>query len=461
MKHRIETATELGQISEEIRQEHKGFHEWDSVSSRRDHQTILQILIDGRDCEAVDIEGQPLPTLVYLAREKRPQFHHNFKAGAMNALTRLSSRISNGKIILNVDCDMYSNNSDAVRDALCFFMDEEQSHNVAYVQCPQSFCNPTKNDIYSSNLSVIHEVELAGLDSNGGPCYIGTGCFHRRDTLCGKKYSQEFNPERKAFMGLAPTTLLQSLVQHKRWSEGNLQIFLSEYCPYLYGHKKIPLKLQLGYSIYSFWAVNSFATLYYVSVPSLCLLRGIALFPKISSLWIVPFAYAFFANRAYSLGEFLWVGGTIKGLWHDQRMWVFKRTTSYLFGFTDNILKLVGFSKSAFVITTKVAEEDASQRFEQEVMEFGVSSPMFTVLATLALLNLFSFTGGLKRVVLDMQNEVLDQFAVQIILCGCVVLINLPVYQGLFFRKDLGKMPSSITYRSVVFALLAYTIAAC
>jgi hypothetical protein len=34
----------------------------------------------------VDIEGQPLPTLVYLAREKRPQYHHNFKAGAMNAL---------------------------------------------------------------------------------------------------------------------------------------------------------------------------------------------------------------------------------------------------------------------------------------------------------------------------------------------------------------------------------------
>ena len=43
MKHRIETATELGQISEEIRREHKGFHEWDSVSSRRDHQTILQV----------------------------------------------------------------------------------------------------------------------------------------------------------------------------------------------------------------------------------------------------------------------------------------------------------------------------------------------------------------------------------------------------------------------------------
>lgn len=35
------------------------------------------------------------------------------------------------------------------------------------------------------------KVELAGMDSYGGPLYIGTGCFHRRDTLCGKKYSPE------------------------------------------------------------------------------------------------------------------------------------------------------------------------------------------------------------------------------------------------------------------------------
>jgi hypothetical protein len=46
----------------------------------------FQILIDGRDPNAKDRDGFVLPTLVYLAREKRPQHHHNFKAGAMNAL---------------------------------------------------------------------------------------------------------------------------------------------------------------------------------------------------------------------------------------------------------------------------------------------------------------------------------------------------------------------------------------
>ena len=41
----------------------------------------------------------------------------------------------------------------------------------------------------------IIKVEIAGFDSNGGPCYIGTGCFHRRETLCGKKYSKECEKE--------------------------------------------------------------------------------------------------------------------------------------------------------------------------------------------------------------------------------------------------------------------------
>lgn len=37
---------------------------------------------------------------------------------------------------------------------------------------------------------LLFQVELHGLDGNGGPLYIGTGCFHRRDTLCGRKSSK-------------------------------------------------------------------------------------------------------------------------------------------------------------------------------------------------------------------------------------------------------------------------------
>lgn len=51
--------------------------------------TVSQVVIDGRDPNAIDVEGIVLPTLVYLAREKRPQYHHNYKAGSMNALVSI------------------------------------------------------------------------------------------------------------------------------------------------------------------------------------------------------------------------------------------------------------------------------------------------------------------------------------------------------------------------------------
>ncbi|KAJ6991856.1 hypothetical protein NC653_015260 [Populus alba x Populus x berolinensis] len=271
--------------------------------------------------------------------------------------------------------------------------------------------------------------------------------------------SMYFIPERKGFLGLAPTTLLQTLVQHKRWSEGEFQILITRHSPFLLGHKRIPLKLQLSYCIYLLWATSWFAVLYYLVVPPLCLLRGISLFPQLSSPWIQSFAYAIFANRAYGLVEFVWSGGTIQGWWNGQRIWVFKRTTSHLFGFFDAIRKLLGFSTSTFVITAKVAEADVSERYEEEKMEFGVSSPMFNILATLALLNMFGFVGGIKMLIMDVESKVLDLLALQIILCGLLVLINLPIYQGLFFRKDSGRMPTSVTYKSIIVSLLACSVA--
>ncbi|KAK0602130.1 hypothetical protein LWI29_030617 [Acer saccharum] len=527
MENRITRAAKIDQLTEEQRSKHKGFSQWDSYSSIRDHNTILQILIDGRDPNARDIEGFLLPTLVYLAREKRPQHPHNFKAGAMNALIRVSGKISNGQIIHNVDCDMYSNDSQSVRDALCFFMDGEKGEEVAFVQFSEGFKNVTKNEIYGSSSRVVREVEFHGLDGNGGPPYIGTGCFHRRDTLYGRKFDKEctskwykendpeseeslheleaklkvlasctyeentqwgketglkygcpvedvitglsiqckgwksvyFNPERKAFVGVAPITLPQMLVQQKRWSEGHFLILLSKYSPAWYALGKISFGLQLGYFNSCFWAPSCFATLYYSIIPSLYLLKDVPLFPQYSSLWFIPFAYVISAKYSYSLVEFLWSGGTILGWWNGQRIWLYKRISSYLFGFIDAILKSTGFSDEAFVITAKVADEDVSERYQKEILEFGAISPMFTIITTLALLNFFCFLGVVvTKITMDTAGvRYLDRMSMQILLCVVMVLINWPLYQALFLRQDKGKMPSSLTLQSIGLALLACT----
>uniref|UniRef100_M4EPV9 Glycosyltransferase 2-like domain-containing protein n=2 Tax=Brassica TaxID=3705 RepID=M4EPV9_BRACM len=366
MAARIETAARLGIIPDEARLKYgDGFSQWDSHATRRNHGTILQILVDGRKGNTVTV-----PTLVYLSREKRPEHHHHFKAGSMNALIRVSSKITCGRIILNLDCDMYSNNSKSARDALCILLDEKEGKKIAFVQFPQCFENLTKNDLYASMMRVGYDVEFNGLDGNGGPLYIGTGCFHRRDVICGRKYgeveveeeeeseyisetemikalasctyeensqwgkemgvkygcpaedvitglgikcrgwkSAYLNPKKKAFVGVAPTNLHQMLVQQRRWSEGNFQVLLSVYSPVWYGQGKIGLGLILGYCCYCLWAPSSVPVLIYSVLTSLCLLKGIPLFPKVwSSWWFIPFGYVTVAANAYSLVEFLWCG---------------------------------------------------------------------------------------------------------------------------------------------------------
>ncbi|KAJ8644397.1 hypothetical protein MRB53_006145 [Persea americana] len=436
MEGRIESVVEVGKVSEEIQVKHKGFFEWNSVLNSRNHQTILQILIDGRDPNALDDEGFVMPTLVYLSREKRPQHHHNFKAGALNALIRVSSEISNGPIILNVDCDVYSNNAAAVRDALCFFMDEDKGSEIGFVQYPQRFMNITKNDIYSNSLRLLTKVELSGMDSYGGPMYIGTGCFFRRECLSGKEYCEDyksdrkkgtqrhgmetleeleerakgfasstyelgtqwgkemglkygclvedvltglaihckgwksiyFDPSRDAFLGLAPTTLLQSLVQHKRWVEGHLQIVFSRHCPFIQGHGKIKLPHQMAYCFFNLWPLHAIPTVYYAVIPPIYLLHGIPLFPEITSPWLVPFSYVIIAKYTYSLAEHLWHGETLKAWWNDQRIWLYRKTSAYLIGTVGAVLNLLGITKSAFTITAKVLDDELSKRDSDDIL---------------------------------------------------------------------------------------------
>ncbi|XP_039119076.1 LOW QUALITY PROTEIN: cellulose synthase-like protein E6 [Dioscorea cayenensis subsp. rotundata] len=482
MINRIDFVVTKGNVPRELKK-HQGFYKW---TSNMTHDAIIQILVDGNDENSVDIEKNLLPRVIYMAREKRPQHHRNFKAGSMNALLRVSSKIGNGPIILNVDCDMYSNNSQSIKDALCFFLDEEKGHETGFVQYPQYFDNINKNDLYDNSLNVINKVRVNLLEGWGGTPYIGTVCFHRREALQGRKYNKDYiedwkkgiditsvenarvleeklkylasctfehntlwgkeiglkygcaiedmltglamlyngwkskhmNPKRPAFLGLGPPTLEQTLVQYKRWGEGNLQIILSKDIPLLFGHQKINFV------------------------------------PKVSSPWFIPFVLVFIAKHAYSLIESLYSDNTIKGWWNAQRMWVLRRITSFLFALIDNILKVFGESKLAFTITAKVSDEDASKLYEQEVMDFGSVSSMFVIISTIALINLVCLFGGVKRLMLNNEGNIDDAFFVQVVLCGLVVAINLPIYEGLFLRKDKGRMPYSVTFVSLGIAML-------
>ncbi|CAL9020291.1 unnamed protein product [Prunus brigantina] len=149
----------------------------------RDHPGMIQVFLGQNGVR--DVEGNELPRLVYVSREKRPGFDHHKKAGAMNSLVRVSAIISNAPYILNVDCDHYINNSRALREAMCFMMDPTSGKKICYVQFPQRFDGIDRHDRYSNRNVVFFDINMKGLDGIQGPIYVGTGCVFRRQALYG------------------------------------------------------------------------------------------------------------------------------------------------------------------------------------------------------------------------------------------------------------------------------------
>ncbi|KDO83760.1 hypothetical protein CISIN_1g001373mg [Citrus sinensis] len=161
----------------------------------RDHPGMIQVFLGQNGVR--DIEGNLLPRLVYVSREKRPGFDHHKKAGAMNALIRVSAVISNAPYLLNVDCDHYINNSKALREAMCFMMDPTSGKKICYVQFPQRFDGIDRHDRYSNRNVVFFDINMKGLDGIQGPIYVGTGCVFRRQALYGYDAPVKKKPPRK------------------------------------------------------------------------------------------------------------------------------------------------------------------------------------------------------------------------------------------------------------------------
>uniref|UniRef100_A0A0D9WRU6 Uncharacterized protein n=1 Tax=Leersia perrieri TaxID=77586 RepID=A0A0D9WRU6_9ORYZ len=141
----------------------------------RDHPAMIQVML-GHPGDR-DVDGGELPRLFYVSREKRPGFRHHGKAGAMNALLRVSAVLSNSAYVLNLDSDQCVNNSSVLREAMCFLMDPVAGNRTCFVQ----FALRDADD----GDSVFSDIEMKCLDGIQGPVYLGSGCCFSRKALYG------------------------------------------------------------------------------------------------------------------------------------------------------------------------------------------------------------------------------------------------------------------------------------
>ncbi|KAK3125330.1 hypothetical protein QOZ80_7BG0603440 [Eleusine coracana subsp. coracana] len=160
----------------EIVQEHPSLNK-PQQDQKKASNNVTPLNFDGVDAR--------LPMLVYVSREKSPSYEHNKKAGALNAQLRISALLSNAPFFINFDCDHYISNSQALRAAMCFFLDPREGDNTAFVQSPQRFENVDPTDRYGNHNRVFFDGVMYALNGLQGPTYLGTGCMFRRLALYG------------------------------------------------------------------------------------------------------------------------------------------------------------------------------------------------------------------------------------------------------------------------------------
>ncbi|MBA0740909.1 hypothetical protein Gogos_014092 [Gossypium gossypioides] len=147
------------------------------------------------------------------------------------------------------------------------------------------------------------------------------------------------NPEKAAFMGNAPLNLLDVPFQNKRWQIGLLEVASSKYSPITFGVKAMGLFMGLGYSSYAYSSILSIPITTYSFVPQLALLNGLNIFPKVSEPWFLLYVLVFLGAYGQDFLEHCVGGGTIQRWWSDQRLWMIKGLSCFLFGLTEFLLK--------------------------------------------------------------------------------------------------------------------------
>ncbi|PSS11208.1 Cellulose synthase-like protein [Actinidia chinensis var. chinensis] len=434
--------------------------------------------------------------------------------------------MTNAPIILNLDCDMYSNDPQTPHRMLCYFYDPKIRSKLGYVQFPQRFHGLNKDDIYASEYKRLYICNPVGMDGFAGPSYIGTGCFFSRRVFFGGpssfvnpeipelspehavdkpiqaksvlalahhvadcKYENETNwgsklgfrygslvedyytgyrlqcegwmsvfchPKRPAFLGDVPITLNDVLSQNKRWCMGLLQVTFSKYSPVTFGARAMGPVMGLCYAHYAFWPIWSIPITIYGFLPQIALLNGVSIFPKVSDTWFFVYAFLFIGAYVQDCLDFIFFQGSFRRWWSDQRMWLIRGVTSYLFGLIEFVSKCLGIATHGFNVTSKVVDDEQGKRYDQGTFEFGNHSPMFVPLAAAAIINLIALIRGLIGV---FRGWNLEGLFVQMFISGFVVLNCWPIYEAMVLRSDKGKMPTKTTMVSIFVAWALYAIA--
>ncbi|KAJ7950121.1 Cellulose synthase [Quillaja saponaria] len=237
-------------------------------------------------------------------------------------------------------------------------------------------------------------------------------------------------PKRPCFLGCCPTDMKDAMVQYTKWMSELFSIAISRFNPLLYGVARMSILQSLCYGSFTLAPILSFPLFLYGTVPQLCLLKGISLFPKVSDPWFAVFAAIFVSSLCQHWFEVLSCDGTFTTWCNEQRSWLIKSVSGSLFGVVGAILQRLGL-KTKFSLSNKAMDKEKLEKYEKGKFNFQGAAMFMVPVSILVILNTFCFLGGFWKVII--MKNILDMFG-QLSLSAYVLVLSCPVLEGMLTR---------------------------
>ncbi|KAK1423952.1 hypothetical protein QVD17_19263 [Tagetes erecta] len=273
------------------------------------------------------------------------------------------------------------------------------------------------------------------------------------------------SPDPLAFLGCSTTTYPSTLSQQKRWANGALEIFFSHKNPLRLAIKEnLWFRQALAYIWLCLWGLRPIPELCYAFLPAYCLITGSHFLPKFNEHdFLIPMGI-FVIYNSYVFWESKRLGLSLRMWWNLQRMGRVTAMTSWLCGFLNMMLQLIGLSKNIFEVTQKEHKSnDGDGDSHDEVDNKNVArftydkSPLIIPGVVVLLVNIAALVNGVLRLLMVDYTEIwLEALGLgfgELFCSVCVLLCFWDFFKGLFGKGKYG-IPASTIWISGVLALL-------
>jgi hypothetical protein len=259
---------------------------------------------------------------------------------------------------------------------------------------------------------------------------------------------------RPAFLGSVPTNLNDVLVQNKRWMSGMLAVGVSRRHSPLACRPLLRASLlqAMAYAYFGFAALYAVPVLCYATLPQLCLLRGVPLFPCPAAA-----AAAFASSLLLHLAEVCVAkrGLALRTWWNEQRFWVLNALTGQLFGCVSAAQELLGARALDFDLTSKAAD---GRLYQDGVFDFTGCSTLLLPATTLSVLNAAAIVASTWKMTSSGGFQFAGELLPQLFLMCYGAALSYPLLEGMFLRWDAARVPPRITALSVALAAVLLAV---